>query len=74
MARLLQPSRNRKVGAVAFFEQGCVGPPEAIRRRWRVLINPHAHVQIPEVLLDGLESLDESKWHGLARLERLIAA
>ena len=44
MARLLQPNRNRKVGAVAFFEQGCVGPPEAIRWRWRVLINPHAQL------------------------------
>ena len=73
MARLLQPSRNRKVGAVAFFEQGCVGPPEAIRRRWRVLINPHAHVKIPEAILGGLESLDESNWHGLARPERLVA-
>ena len=73
MARLLQPCQNRKVGAVTFFEQGCVGPPEGIRRRWRVLVNPHAHIQIPEVLLDGFESLDESICYSLARPERLVA-
>lgn len=74
MARLLQPHRNRKVGAVAFFEQGILGPPEAIRRRWRLLVNPHSHVAVPPVLLDGLESLDESSWHGLGHPERVIAA
>lgn len=73
MARLLQPGRNRKVGAVVFFEQGCLGPPEAIRRRWRILVNPHAHVQIPKALLSGFESLDESSWYGLSRLEGLVA-
>ncbi|MCI0628555.1 MAG: hypothetical protein L0387_44060 [Acidobacteria bacterium] len=74
MARLLQPGRNRRVGAVAFFEGGLLGPPEAIRRRWRVLMNPHAHVQVPEALLSGIESLDESSWYGLPRPERLVAA
>jgi hypothetical protein len=73
MARLLQPNRNRKVGAVVFFEQGLVGPPEAIRRRWRVLLNPHAHVAIPESLITDLESLDESSHFGSQRLERLVA-
>jgi hypothetical protein len=63
--RLLQPTRNRKVGAVVFFEQGSVGPPEAIRRRWRVVVNPHAHIEIPERLLSGFESLDESESYGL---------
>ena len=74
MAALLQPVRNRKVGAVAFFEQGSLGPPQAIRRRWRVLMNPHAHIPVPERLLAGIESLDESEAHGLPRLERIVAA
>ncbi len=74
MARLLQPLRNRRVGAVAFFEQGSLGPPEAIRRRWRVLVNPHAHIAVPERLLAGIESLDESGAYGLPRLERVVAA
>jgi hypothetical protein len=74
MARLLQPTRNRKVGAVAFFEQGSLGLPEAIRRRWRVLVNPHAHLPIPERLLAGIESLDESTAYGLPRPERIVAA
>jgi hypothetical protein len=73
MTRLLQPTRNRKVGAVAFFEQGSLGPPEAIRRRWRVLVNPHAHIPVPERLLIGIESFDESSAYGLPRLERIVA-
>ena len=73
MARLLQPSRNRKVGAVAFFEQGCIGSPEAIRRRWRILVNPHAHLPAPEAVLSGLESLDESTQYGVAARERIVA-
>jgi hypothetical protein len=73
MSRLLQPSRNRRVGAVIFFHQGVVGPPERIVRRWRVLTNPSAHLQIPEPILAGLESLDESHIYGLPRHERLRA-
>jgi hypothetical protein len=73
VARLLQPARNRKVGAVAFFHQGLLGPREAIRRRWRVLVNPHAHVPVPEALLASLESLDESIRYGLPRPQRLVA-
>ncbi len=73
MARLLQPTRNRKVGAVVFFEQGSLGPPEAIRRRWRVLVNPYAYLSVPDRLLTGLESLDESEAYGLERAERVIA-
>lgn len=73
MARLLQPSRNRKVGAVVFFEQGILGPPEAVRRRWCVLVNPHAHFSIPEALLTNIESLDESSIYGLGPIKRLIA-
>jgi hypothetical protein len=73
MARLLQPTRNRKVGAVVFFTQSAVGPPEAIRRRWMVLENPHAQFPIPERLLAGFESLDESSAYGRPRQERRIA-
>lgn len=73
MKRLLQPARNRKVGAVVFFEQGTLGPPEAIHRRWRVLVNSHAHIQIPERLLAGFESLDESEAYGLPRPARMLS-
>ena len=38
MNRVLQPKQNRKVGAVALFDQGVVGPPEAIRRQWKVIV------------------------------------
>lgn len=74
MSRLLQPTRNRKVGAVAFFDQGVLGPPERIRRRWRVLVNPNAHHTVPEPLLSALEGLDESEHYGMPRFSRLVAA
>jgi hypothetical protein len=73
MSRLLQPSRNRRVSAVAFFDQAVMGPPERIVRRWRILTNPHAHFQVPESVLAGLESIDESDRYGLPRYERLFA-
>lgn len=63
--RLLQPGRNRKVGAVALFDGGMLGPPEAIRRRWHVIVNLHAHHAIPARLVDDLRSLDESRYFGL---------
>lgn len=74
MSRLLQPKRNRRVGAVAFFDQGVLGPPERIRRRWRVLVNPYAHHTVPEPLLSALESLDESEHYGIPRYPRLVAS
>jgi hypothetical protein len=73
IAGILRPDQNRKVGAVALFDQAVVGPPEAIRRRWQLVVNPHAHVKIPEVLLDGLESMDDSSNWGLRHLERVVA-
>ena len=74
MIRLLQPKRNRNVSAVAFFDQGLLGPPEAIRRRWRIVVNPFAHVLIPETLLADIESLDESNHYNSPREPRLTAA
>ncbi|MGQ0834666.1 MAG: hypothetical protein ACT4O5_07025 [Gammaproteobacteria bacterium] len=60
-----------KIGAVAFFDQGAVGPPEAIRRRWRVVENPRAHIALPEAVLGGLEELDESSYLGIRPKPRL---
>ena len=60
-----------KIGAVIFFDQGCLGPPERVRRRWRIVDNPHAAQPIPEKLLASIESLDESKYYGLASKPRL---
>jgi hypothetical protein len=74
IARLFQPTRNRKVGAVVLFEQGCLGPPESVRRRWRVLINRHAHLAVSGNLLSGFKSLDESESCGLERPERIVVA
>jgi hypothetical protein len=68
----LPGSDYEKIGAVAFFEQGSVGPPEAIRREWRVLVNSKAKLPIPETLIDGLESLDQSAYSGLPRKPRLM--
>ncbi len=65
MKRVLQPTQNRKVGAVALFEQGILGPPEAIRRRWCVIANPHVRAAIPASLIKGLRSLDESHHFGM---------
>ena len=66
MAPLFQPGRNRKVGAIALFQQGLLGPPEAIRRRWYILRNPHAHLPVPESLLEGIESLTDPMWYSEA--------
>jgi hypothetical protein len=63
-----------KIGAVVFFEEGSLGPPEAIRRRWRIVLNPKAQIPIPEALLSGLESLDESSYSNVPREPRLQIA
>jgi hypothetical protein len=60
-----------KIGAIAFFHQGCLGPPERVRRRWRIVDNQHAALRIPERLMSDLESLDESKYYGIASKPRL---
>jgi hypothetical protein len=72
IARLLA-SGYEKIGVVAFFYEGWRGPPEGVRRRWRIVVNPRAEIPIPETLLTGLESLDESSHWDLERKERLIA-
>lgn len=71
---LLRPTQNRKVGAVVFFHQGSLGPPEAIRRRWRIVVNPHAHLPVPDRLLTSIESLDESEAFGLQFMDRIVAS
>ena len=57
MKNLMQPGRNRNVGAIAFFEQSLHGPPEDICRKWLVIENPHAHKPIPRRLLQDIQSL-----------------
>ena len=58
--RLFQPTQNRKVGAVLFFNQSITGPPEGIRRHWRTVVNPFAHKKVPNTLLEGFLSLSEA--------------
>jgi hypothetical protein len=60
-----------KIAAVVFFDQGVVGPPEAVRRRWRVVENPHSVLKLPARLLSHLESLDESTYWGIPSKGRL---
>jgi hypothetical protein len=72
MAQLLKPTENPKIGAIAFFDQGCVGPPEGIRRRWRVVAKSHAHLSVSDQLLAEIESLDESSAFGVEPPERIV--
>lgn len=60
-----------EIGAVLFFDQGSVGPPERVRRRWRIVDNPCAQLPLPGGLLSGIVSLDESKFYGLGAKPRL---
>jgi hypothetical protein len=67
----LEGSEYETIGATLFFDQGSLGPPEAISRRWRVVANPCARAQIPAELLARIESLDQSTAWGLTRASRL---
>jgi hypothetical protein len=60
-----------KISAVFFFDQSCLGPPERVCRRWRIVDNPCALLPLPGELLSGIQSLDESKYHGLVAKPRL---
>ena len=59
-----------KIGAVIFFDQ-IIALPLRSRRRWRVVKNPSASMQIPETLLSAFELLDESTYYGVAIKPRL---
>ena len=72
VARLLQPTRNRNVGVVAFFDQNIAGQSMAPRRRWRVVVNTHARIQVPEKLISEIESLDESVELGMRKPKRIV--
>jgi hypothetical protein len=73
IAQLPGPDFN-KIGAVLSFHQGCLGPPERVRRRWSIVENPFAVLSLPDELLSGIESLDESKYYGLEPKPRLSFA
>jgi hypothetical protein len=60
-----------EIGAIAFFDQGSYGPAEAIRRRWRLVVNPRAQHPVPEQLFMAIDALDESRLWGHDRLPRL---
>jgi hypothetical protein len=60
-----------KIGAVLSFDQGSVGPPERIRRRWRCVLNPNATLPIAEEFISAVESLDESRYYGIPTNPRL---
>lgn len=61
--RLFQPCQNRKVGAVLLFDQGSLGPPEAIRHRWKVLVNPYCHIAVRSTIIEDIKALDESRYY-----------
>jgi hypothetical protein len=59
--RWLQPSRNRRVGAIILYDQaGIWGQQYAIRQRWRVVENPYAYMPVPRSLINAIGALDES--------------
>ena len=43
----LQPTRNTRFGAVAFYEEWTRTSDPIIRRRWNVVQNPHALKPVP---------------------------
>jgi|SRR5579859_7728652 len=55
--RRFQPKINTHLGAVAIYDEALVN--YTVRRRWRVLRNPHAKKPIPEGFLKRIESLNE---------------
>jgi len=60
--RWLQPSRNRRVGAIILFEQvqeATTHSPAVIRQRWQVIENPYAYKPIPRSLVTAISALDE---------------
>jgi hypothetical protein len=61
--RSFQPAQNRRIGAVVFFSQAMVGIPLAIRQKWAVVFNEYAYCPIPQIILEKLKSLDESRYY-----------
>jgi hypothetical protein len=59
LQRCLQPTRNRRVGAIILYEQSLSAHDGNIYQRWEVLRNPHAYKRIPESLLERIEILNE---------------
>lgn len=55
--RWLQPSRNRRVGAVILFEQAQEATHSApvIRQRWQIIENPYAYKPVPRSLISALD-------------------
>jgi hypothetical protein len=54
IVRLLQPTKNRRISAVALFESLFSG------RLWWVISNPYAHHPIPPDVLDAIRTLEMS--------------
>ena len=54
----LPAAEYAEIGAVLFFDQGSIGPPEARRRRWRIVVNPRVGLPVPEPPLTAFEVLD----------------
>ncbi len=65
--RRFQPTRNRRIGAVALFSSGLSVHRGALLRRWTVLCNPHALNPVPQSLLSDIVSLDESAQLGFSQ-------
>jgi hypothetical protein len=57
IGRCLQPSQNRRLGAVVLFSEGLLGIDLAIERMWRIIQNPYAYRPIPAEMLDVIGSV-----------------
>jgi hypothetical protein len=56
----LQPTQNRRFGAVILFFAGVTGDKMIPCQEWRVIRNPHGYKPIPEVLLEKIRSPDSA--------------
>jgi hypothetical protein len=54
----LQPTQNRRFGAVILYFAGVGGDKMTPRQEWRVIRNPYAYKPLPEALLEGIGNPD----------------
>lgn len=52
VVRMFQPSRNRKIGAVVLWHQSVGSTRKVMEVSSKILVNPHAQVQVPGEILD----------------------
>jgi hypothetical protein len=59
--RLLQPTKNRRIGAVVLFRSLYSAHLDRGYRLWWIVENPHAYMPIPKNILEVFRDFDESE-------------